>query len=344
MSDIRKALQDIPKSEIHLHLEGLASVETIWALKKKHKLNFPNIKTIQDLQVAFKVSSLDAFLDLFINVIQISFQTEEDIKFLIDDAKNYLIRNNIYYAEIFFAPSKFIQMGLSFEKIMNILDDGVKKIYKDSNITIKFLIDVSRTFGPENAMNNLDLVLKYKKNSIIGIGLGGAETKGPAKDYKKVYEKAISHGLKVVAHAGEVLGPESIWEALNELKAERIGHGISAIQDKLLLKYLKEKGTPLEVCPTSNFFTQAYCKDYTDHPVRTLFDSGVNVSINTDDPTIFGVELVEEYARLIENKVFTMDEVITLIKNNLYATFLSSSLKDQIWSNIEKELKQKKEF
>lgn len=338
MSNIRQTLLDIPKSEIHLHLEGLASVETIWALKKKYKLEFPNVKTIQDLEKAFKVTSLEQFIDLFINVIQQSFKKEEDLQFLIEDAKNYLTRNNIYYAEIFFAPSKFIQMGLSYQKIASILEKGALDIYKEKNITIKYLMDVSRTFGPENAQNNLDLILQYKNKSIIGIGLGGAEKKGPAAQYHDVFIQAAKAGLKIVAHAGEAVGPESVWSALKDLKAERIGHGISSIQDDKLIQHLKKNNIPLEICPTSNFFTREFTTNYKDHPVRALFDAGVTVTINTDDPTIFGVELVEEYARLIENNIFTLEEVILLIKNNLYSTFLSNKLKDQIWLNIEKEL------
>ena len=338
MSDIRERILSIPKSEIHLHIEALASVETIWALKKKHKIHFKDIETIEDLQTAFKVTSLEAFLNVFINIIQVSFQEEEDLKYLIEDTKNYLVRNNIWYAEIFFAPSKLIRNGLSFEKMAKILDDGAKRIYKEKNITVKYIIDVSRTFGAENAMQNLDLTLKYIKPSFIGIGLGGSETNGPAVNFKEVFKKAIDNNLKVVAHAGEDVGPESIWSAIKDLGAQRIGHGISAIQDKKLLKYLQTNNLPLEVCPTSNFFTRKYCKDYSDHPIRELYDSGVMVTVNTDDPSIFGVELVEEYARLYDNKVFSEEEIITLIKNNLYATFLSKELKDEIWGNIKKEL------
>lgn len=338
MNDIRKKLLKIPKTEIHLHLEGLASVETIWTLKRKHKIDFPGINTIEDLKEAFKVTSLEAFIKLFINVIQVSFQEENDIKFLIEDARNYLERNNIQYAEIFFAPSKFVQMGLSFPKIVKVLDDGAKKIYKENHRSVKFLIDVSRTFGKENAMKNLDLVLQNRVSSIIGIGLGGSEIKGPAAEFKEVFTKAVENGLKVVAHAGEDVGPESVWSAIKDLKAQRIGHGISSIQDEKLLTYLKNHKIPLEVCPSSNFFTRKFCKNYGDHPVRKLYDAGVNVTINTDDPSIFGVELVEEYARLFEHKVFSEKELMSLIKNNLYATFLSNDVKNTIWSNIEKEL------
>ncbi len=338
MDKTRKKIEQIPKTEIHLHIEGLASIDTIWALKKKNKIDFPNIKTKEDLRKAFQISSLNEFLDLFINVFQASFKTEEDIEYLIKDAEDYLKRNNIFYTEMFFAVTKFMQMGLSYEKIATILDEGAKRIYQSANITVKYLIDVSRGFGPENAMKNLDSVITHKKPSIIGIGLGGAETTGPASDYKKVFEKAQKSGLKTVAHAGEVVGPQSIWDALTKLNSQRIGHGISAVQDKELLNHLKETKTPLEVCPTSNFFTQTYCKDYTDHPIRLLYDAGVYVTVNSDDPTFFGVELNEEYARLVDNKIFTLEEVVGLIKNNLYATFLSKEVKDQIWDNIQKGL------
>ncbi len=196
----------MPKTEIHLHLEGIASVNTIWSLMNKNKISHPDIKTKEDLERKFNVANLDEFIDLFINVIQSSFTEEDDIKLLIDDAENYLVENNIVYAEMFFASTKFVSMGFDFGKIINILENGAKEIKRKHNRDVRFLIDVSRSFGPENAMKNLDLTIKHKSPFIIGIGLGGAESKGPAEDYKEVFEKASSHGFHVVAHAGEDVG------------------------------------------------------------------------------------------------------------------------------------------
>ena len=331
-------LLKLPKTEIHLHLEGLASVETIWKLIKKNNLQYKNINSKSDLKKKFQITSLEDFLDLFINIIQNSFLAEKDIEYLIDDAKNYLLENNIIYTEIFFAPTKFIQTGFDFKKIIKILTLGAEKIKKKQNIDVKFLIDVSRSFGVENAMKNLDSVLENPSSAIIGIGLGGSEKKGPAKDYVQVFEKAVSKGLRVVVHAGEDVGPQSIWDAINYLKAERLGHGISAIQDEKLMAYLAEKQIPLEICPTSNLFTRKYAKTLKEHPVKVFFSRNMDVTINTDDPTIFSVNLIEEYMNLLTNNIFTEKEIIQIIKNGVYATFLPESRKKEIWKMIVKIL------
>ncbi len=323
----REFLHNLPKTEIHLHLEGLATVDTIWSLMKEHKLDFPDVKNKEDLKKQFLVKSLDEFISLFINIIQNSFKTEDDLKFLIKDAREYLERNNIFHAEIFFAPSKFLQNGFSFEKMVTILDKGAKRIEKTDKRTVKFLIDVSRSFGPENAMKNLDLVLENPKESIIGIGLGGAEISGPAKDYTKVFKKARDNKLHVVAHAGEDVDAYSIWDTIKLLKAERIGHGITSIQDPELMDYLKKKEIPVEVCPTSNLFTRHYVKTIKDHPIKPFLDHGMNVTLNTDDPTLFGVELIGEYMNLLDNGVFTIDEILKLVKNTHFATFMDENLK-----------------
>ena len=332
--EMQKIITALPKTEIHLHLEGLISVDTLWKLKVKHDLSLPGIKTKTDLYNRFKVKSLNEFIDLFINVIQSSFQSEEDILYLIEDARDYLKRNNIVYAEIFFAPSKFVHNGFSFPKMLDILDAGAKSLKQEENLEIKYLIDVSRTFGPENAMQNLTQTLNNRKDSVIGIGLGGSEDKGPAQDYKKVFKMARKNDLHVVAHAGEDVGPESIWHALKDLKSERIGHGISAIQDDSLMKYLVKTKTPLEICPKSNIFTGRYVSSYRDHPIRTFFDHGINVTLNTDDPTIFGIELIDEYMNLITENIFSFNEILTILKNTIYASFLDDYRKKEIWDTV----------
>ncbi len=335
----RKIIEEIPKTELHLHIEGMASVETIWSLKEKHSLSLPGIKTKDDLIKRFKVNNLDDFIDLFLNVIQNCFREENDLEYLITDTRDYLDRNNIFYAEIFFAPSKFVMNGFSFADMMALLENGAKLIKKKDKRDVKFFIDVSRSFGPDNAMKNLELTLENRHPSIIGIGLGGAENKGPAEDYTEVFKKARENGLKILAHAGEDVGPESIWSALKNLKVPRIGHGISAKLDPELEKYLSEKQIPLEICPMSNIFTGKYASSYTNHPIRRFFDKNIYVTVNSDDPTIFGAEINDEYVNLLSNKVFTLNEIFILIKNNLYATFLTDKEKDKHWKKMQKIMK-----
>lgn len=338
-NNYRKILGEIPKTEIHLHIEGMASVNTIWSLKEKHNLSLPGINSKEDIYNRFKVKDLDEFIDLFLNVIQNCFREEHDLDFLINDTRDYLERNNIFYAEVFFAPSKFVMNGFSFSDMMTHLDSGAKMIKKKDNRELKFFIDVSRSFGPENAMKNLLLTLENPRPSILGIGLGGAESKGPAEDYKEVFKIARENGLKVLAHAGEVVGPQSIWSALNDLKVPRIGHGISAKEDPKLEDFLRKEQIPLEICPMSNIFTRKYVTSYENHPIRHFFDKGLYVTVNSDDPTIFGTELNDEYYNLLTHKIFSMEEIFGLIKNNLYATFMDKKSKDKHWKKIEKIIK-----
>jgi adenosine deaminase len=334
----KEFLTGLDKTEIHLHLEALASADSIWALMTKNALHVDGVKSKSDLIKKFNVTNLDEFLFLFINIIQSALKTEDDFKYLIDDAADYLLRNNIVYAEIFFAPTKFLQNGLDFKKIVDVLTKGANEIKKKHKREIKFIVDVSRSFGADNAMRNLCHLLENKTSAFIGIGLGGAEAKGPAEEFSEVYKKAFENKLHCVVHAGEDVGPQSILQAINSLKTERIGHCISAIEDDALLEHLRKTQIPLEICPTSNLFTRRFVQKIEDHPVRAFFDRGLNVTINSDDPTLFSTSLVDEYALLYKHGIFNKDEIVQLIKNGIYATFLSKAKKDALWAKVQTQI------
>ena len=333
--EFRKLLLSLPKTEIHLHLEGIASVDSIWSLWQKNNLVTADIQTKEDLLRRFQITTLNDFIDVFINIVQHSFRTEDDFMYLINDTGEYLKNNNIVYSEIFFAPTKFIKMGFSFPKMVEILTAGADLIQNRYGIEIKYLIDVSRTFGLENAMTNLNLTLEHQSDAIIGIGLGGAEESGPAKDYTEVYQKAREHGLHVVAHSGEDMGWEAIDETIHCLNPERIGHGISAIQNPKLVSYIAERQIPLEICPTSNLFTRKYVSKIEAHPVRSFYDNNLFITINSDDPSLFSTSLIDEYMLLYNNGIFTQKEIIALIKNNIYASFLADAKKNAIWTDCD---------
>jgi len=333
--EFRKILLSVPKTEIHLHLEALASVDSIWTLWQKNNLLTADIQTKEDLLRRFQITTLDEFIDVFINIIQNCFRTEDDFMYLINDTGEYLKNNNIVYSEIFFAPTKFVKMGFSFSKMAEILTAGADLIHNQYGIEIKYLIDVSRTFGPENAMANLDLTLEHRSDAIIGIGLGGAEAAGPARDYTEVFKKAREHGLHVVAHSGEDMDWEAIRETIDCLNPERIGHGISAIQNAQLLSDLAERKIPLEICPTSNLFTRKYVSAIEEHPVKSFFDNKLFVTINSDDPSLFSTSLVDEYMLLYNNGIFSQKEIFALLKNNINASFLPDAKKKEIWKNCD---------
>ena len=263
-----------------------------------------------------------------------------DFKYLFSDFSDYLEKNNIVYCETFFSPTSHLKKGWDFNEMISLVSESIKQIKKETGRTVKLLVDVSRSFGVDNAMRNLDLVLAAKNPDIIGIGLGGNEVTGPAKDFEKVFKKARENGLHVVAHAGEICPSSSIKDSINLLGAERIGHGISAAFDEEFMAQLKKDRTPIEICPTSNVFTKKYVTEMKNHPVRKLFDSGVNVCINTDDPTFFKVSIIDEYWNLYKYLNFSLSEIKQLVKNGFNALFIPESKKKSYCAEVEKAWKE----
>lgn len=316
-------MKKVPKAEIHLHIEAVPTIESIKALYKKS-----NGKEMSDEEITklFTYDDLNGFIQAFLQV-QALYTSVEDFDYIFNDLATYLNDNGIVYAEAFFAPTSFLKHGFKYEDMVRIFDRKISEIKEKYGITVKLLMDVSRTFGLENAMNNYNLLKQFPSENIIGIGLGGAESKGPAKDYGPVYDLAVKDGYKVVAHAGEDVGPESIWDALNYCHVSRVGHCISAIQDEKLMQKLKDDSIVLEVCPTSNVFTKKFVKSIKEHPITEFFKKGLFVTVNTDDPVFFKVSLIDEYWKLHHEAGWTMDEIKALVKNGFNALFASDEVK-----------------
>lgn len=330
--DFFDKLKQIPKAELHLHCEAVVTLSTV---KKLYQKAFNAEMPADEEKSLFNFSDLNGFIQSFLKV-QSYFTDISDFDLLFMDAADYLEQNNIVYAEMFFAPSAFLKKGFSFEEIVSSLSKNIEKIEKDTGRKLKILFDVSRTFGRENAERNFELVSKYRNNAILGIGLGGTESSGPAKDFAPLFERARSEGFHTVAHAGEDVGPESVWDTVTFLKAERIGHGISSIQDETLVSYLSEHKIPLEICVTSNVFTKKLVSKVEDHPVRAFYDAGIPITIATDDPAFFFTTLLNEYWILYSKLNFTSEEILDLLANSFRLSFLSESEKKHYLEEIKK--------
>lgn len=316
-------MKKVPKAEVHLHIEAVPTIDSIKTLYKRANGTEMTDQQIKDL---FTYEDLNGFIQAFLQV-QALYQSVEDFDYIFNDLAAYLVENNIVYTEAFFAPTSFLKRGFSYPDMVRVFDKKIAEIKEKHGITVKLLMDVSRTFGCENAMNNYNLLKSNPSKNIIGIGLGGAESKGPAQDYEPVYAQAIKDGYKVVAHAGEDVGPESIWAAIDKLKVTRVGHCITAIQDEKLMDTLKERNIVLEVCPTSNVFTKKYVKSIAEHPITDFYKKGLFVTVNTDDPVFFKVTLIEELYKLYNEANWTMDEIKQVIKNGFNALFCSDNEK-----------------
>lgn len=327
----KNLLKNIPKVELHIHSEAMMNRDTVSEILSKTNSKYKDIKEVEKL---FKYNNLTDFIKAFLH-IQSAFKDKSDFELLFSNILPYMERNGIVYAEIFFSPSIFTKNGIKFEDIIDALLSEINRIRKVSSCDVKVIIDVSRTFGIDNASKNLDATLKYNSKDIIGIGLGGDERKGPAKEFEKVFKRAKEYSLHRVVHAGEDVESYSIWDAINYLGAERIGHGISAIKDQKLMEYLKDKKIPLEICPTSNVFTARYVKKIEQHPIKEFHEKGVVVTLNTDDPLFFNVELLDEYWNLYSKLKFSLDDIKQVIINGFKASFMSDAKKDAYIKEVE---------
>ncbi|MCB1159154.1 MAG: adenosine deaminase [Leptospiraceae bacterium] len=333
--DVRSFIQSLPKTEVHLHLEACLDKKTLLQLIEEN-----NIQTSEEeLENVLHFEGLNGFINAFF-FIQSIIKKEENLGYMVDSLAEYMRADNILYAEVFFAPSKFIQNGLNFQRMVEIIIERIREKKAEDGTDIKLLIDVSRSFGRENAMRNLEYVLELDYPEILGIGLGGAELKGPAKNFALIFEKARAAGLHTVAHSGEDDGPWEIWDAVKVLGAERIGHAVSAVQDPALVEYLAEKQIPVEICLTSNIFTGKYVRREQHHPVRKYYDSGLLTCINTDDPKIFNVNLSDEYLKLYQYLNFSLKEILDLIQKGVQSTFHPN--KEALWKTMQSKISELK--
>jgi adenosine deaminase len=332
----------LPKTEIHIHAEATVSFDSYFRLNGKYKAD-TSLKSPADFRKLLEMDSLGVMLKNFF-YLQSLFRSSEDFLCVVTDVEAYALRNNILYLELFVAPSMVLKQGdVDFAGIMDPLVEGFAKVAAKGGPDIRLLVDVSRSFGKDNAARNLSLLLSYMSkrpsDRIIGIGLGGQEIGNPCVAYKDVFADAREAGLHTVAHAGEEVGPESIRDAVLQLGAERIGHGTSAIQDPSLMDLLKERSIPLEICPTSNVVTGKYVRRYDEHPIKDFMSRGLLVTLNTDDPVLFDIELTEEYRRASDKIGIGEDGILRLLRDGIRSTFMDEKRKTAALAELESAIK-----
>ncbi len=330
-SEFENFLAKIPKAEIHIHIEAVITLDSV---RKLYRKSTGKDMSGEEQAELFSYTDLNGFIKAFIQV-QNLFQSVDDFELVFDDLASYLVANGIVYCEAFFAPTAFLKKGFSYPEMTAVFSRNIVRIKEKYGITVRLLLDVSRTFGCENAMGNYKLLLDYPCADIIGIGLGGAEQKGPAREYAPVFERALADGFRAVAHAGEDVGPESVWDTLNFLHAQRIGHGITSVQDEKLVEKLASERIPLEVCITSNTFTGKVVREARNHPIKYFFDRGILVTVNTDDPVFFRTNLLDEFWICYSEIGFRMDDIKQLVKNSFIASFLSEDEKNDWCAKVD---------
>jgi adenosine deaminase len=282
----------------------------------------PSVPDIAALERKFQFRDFPHFIETWVWKNRF-LQEYEDFTFFSEAVAQDLAVQNIKYAEMFYSPLPFALNGLQPQKLTESILIGLRRV---KQIETALVMDFSRDSGVEDAKKNLPAVQEIRQLGVIGVGLGGSEQKYPPELYTDIYAKARKMGFHTGAHAGEAAGPASIWGAFHSLKAERIGHGTRAIEDPVLMEYLAAKQIPVECCPLSNVRT-GVVKSIEAHPVKKFYDAGLLVTVNSDDPKMFGNSLAEEYQMLEEKLGFTREEVRELILNGIRASWMAESRK-----------------
>jgi adenosine deaminase len=314
----------IPKVELHLHLEGAIPHHALWELIQKYGGD-PSIPDIPALERKFAYRDFPHFIQVWTWKNQF-LREYEDFTFIAAAVAQDLARQNIRYAEIFFSPADFRRHGLQTQRLAGAIRTGLSKV---PQIDVALVADLVRDFGPQSASLTLAEVNDVRELGVVGIGMGGSEPGFPPEQFARIYEEARRLGFHTTAHAGEAAGPESIWGAIRSLQVERIGHGTRAEEDKALLDHLAAQRIPLEMCPISNVRT-GVVKSIEEHPARRYFDRGIVVTINTDDPKMFGDSLAQEYWLLVEKLGFSRDDIRTVILQGIRSAWLPEDRKMQL--------------
>jgi len=280
--------------------------------------------TLEEAQALYQYKDFLGFLMAFKTLTE-DLQTPEDYEIVTYRLMEQLKAQNILHAEVYVSVGVCLWRKQDFDAIFEGLESGRVRGKRDFGVSLLWIFDAVRQFGAEPARKVFELAVKYRDRNVVGIGIGGDEKKGPAELFREQYAYAAEHGLRLTAHAGESDGPESIWGALN-LAAERIGHGLTAIEDRELMEELSTRQIPIEICLTSNLRTGC-CAKLQDHPVRRCFDQGLMITLNSDDPAMFGSTLNQEYELAQKEFGFTDEHLRELARNSFEASFLPAEKK-----------------
>jgi aminodeoxyfutalosine deaminase len=313
----------LPKAELHLHLEGSVEPATLLELRQRHGMEGASLAEVEQL---YNYADFAGFLAAFKDVTG-HLRTPEDYELITYRLMEQLKAQNVLHAEVFVSVGVCLWRKQDFAEIFEGLERGRQRGEKDFGVSLLWIFDAVRQFGAEKAQSVVDLAIQFRDRNVIAFGIGGDERTGPPEWFSAVYARAAEHGLRLTAHAGESAGPESIWGALN-LKAERIGHGLTAEKDPELIEELSERQIPIEICVTSNLRTGC-CTELAQHPVRRYFDQGLMLTLNSDDPAMFRSSLVDEYALVQEAFGFTDEHLRELARNSFEASFLPAEKKIQ---------------
>jgi aminodeoxyfutalosine deaminase len=330
VSSIEDFVAGLPKAELHVHHVGSASPRIVSALAERHPGTVPS--DLDELREFYTFRDFAHFIEVYLAVVDLV-RDPEDVRMLTYEIAVDMAAQNIRYAELTCTPFTNVRAGVPIEAFVEAVEDARTAAERDHGVRLQWIWDVPGEFGVEAAAATVSY-LGAAPSSLVGFGLGGPEVGVERPPFKPYFDQARAAGLHSVPHAGETTGPDTVWDALRLLGAERIGHGTSSTQDPALLAHLVEQQIPLEVCPTSNIATRAV-PDLDAHPIKEMYAAGAVVTINSDDPPMFGTTLNREYAIAADLLDLDADGVAELARNAVRASFMSGPEKQSLLGEID---------
>ncbi|MFC1413427.1 adenosine deaminase [Streptacidiphilus sp. N1-12] len=326
----------MPKAELHVHHVGSASPAVVAGLAARYQGQTSVPTDPAELAKYFEFTDFAHFIQVYLSVVDLV-RDAEDVRALTYGVAADMAAQNIRYAELTVTPYSSVRRGIPGEAFMEAIEDARKAAEAELGVVLRWCFDIPGEAGLESAEITERLALDLRPEGLVSFGLGGPEIGVPRSQFQPYFDRARAAGLHSVPHAGEATGPQTVWDALNLLGAERIGHGTSSVQDPRLVDHLGEHRIPLEVCPTSNVATRVV-PTIEEHPIRQMVEAGLFVTVNSDDPPMFGTDLNHEYA--VAAELLDLDEggVAELARQGVRASFLEDAGKRRLLAEIDGHL------
>ncbi len=322
----------LPKAELHVHHVGSASVPVVAELAARHPGVVPS--DVDELRRFFEFTDFAHFIEVYLSVVDL-IRTPDDVRMLTYEvAREMAQTQGLRYAELTCTPHTSVIRGIPIEGYTEAIEDARTAAERDFGLVLRWIYDIPGELGVEAADATLSYALEHRTDALVGFGLGGPEIGVPRPQFEPHFTTARAAGLHSVPHAGETTGPQTVWDAVRLLGAERIGHGCTAAEDPVLLRHLADEGVVLEVCPTSNVATRAV-DTMADHPLQQFVGAGVRVTINSDDPPMFATSLNNDYA--VAAELLGLDEagIAELAREGIRASFAPDEVKARILGEID---------
>jgi len=324
------AIKAIPKLEQHVHIVGSAKPETFLWLIEDSGSQLP-YSTLEDLRKFYEYRDFPHFLEMYSRVND-TITREAHFERITYEMLESQAGCNVRHVEAIFSAWDHVRRGLDYDLMVEAINRGIRRARRMWSVSCTIRIDLVRNYGPEVGMKVLDFI-EVKRDNVLAIDTGGSEFGYPPAPYRECYRRARDMGLHTVAHQGEGAGADYMWECIEALRPERIGHGVAAGGDQRLMKTIADRGIAIECCPVSNLRTAAV-PSWGLHPIRRFIENGIRVSVNSDDPPMFGTDMNNEYLQLHRNLGFTLRELFGVSMDSIETSFLPEEEKKRLRSSF----------